>query len=64
MSIWLQHKHQVDEHNKNHENGIASFRMALNKYSDLNHHEFVSKMTGAKPDVEYVIEFNEYFCCC
>lgn len=52
MMIWLENKQKIDEHNQQYENGIETFRMDLNKHSDLSHHEFASKMTGPKPDSE------------
>lgn len=48
MVIWLEHKHKIEEHNQQYENGIVSFRMDLNKYSDMKHDEFVSRMNGVK----------------
>lgn len=48
MVIWLENKHEVDEHNQQYDNGIKTSRMSLNKYSDLSHAEMVSKMHGRK----------------
>lgn len=48
MVIWLENKHKITEHNQQYDNGIVSFRMDLNKYSDLSHTETFSKLKGRK----------------
>lgn len=48
MVIWLEHKHQIEEHNQQYENGIESFRMGFNEYSDVKHEDFVAQMNGYK----------------
>lgn len=42
--IFVDHKNKITEHNLRHENGLASFRMGLNEYSDLSHEEFTARM--------------------
>lgn len=46
MTIWLEHKHKIEEHNQQHENGIMSFRMGFNNYSDVKHADFATMMNG------------------
>lgn len=50
--IFVDHKRKIDEHNLHHENGIASFKMGLNKYSDLSYEEFIEMMNGYDVDYE------------
>lgn len=41
-------KARIDSHNKRHEHGGASFRMGVNKYSDMDADEFAQTMNGFK----------------
>lgn len=50
MDIYLQHKSEVTRHNELYRQGLVSFTMSLNAYSDLSHTEFVSQMNGARYD--------------
>lgn len=47
MNIFLQHKNEVAKHNQLFNEGLVSYTMSLNEYSDLSHTEFVSRMNGA-----------------
>lgn len=49
MEIFLKNKHQIDEHNERHSNGMVSFKMGLNKFSDLSPDEFNAQMKGFRP---------------
>lgn len=44
MEHFLENKKRIDEHNKLYEQGLTSYRMGLNKYSDLSTPEFNSEM--------------------
>lgn len=44
MGIFLENKHKIDEHNERHANGSVTFKMSLNKYSDLTSDEFSTQM--------------------
>ncbi|XP_055296470.1 procathepsin L-like isoform X2 [Sitodiplosis mosellana] len=50
MGIFLQNKNEVMRHNQLFNEGIVSFTMSLNAYSDLSHTEFVSQMNGVRYD--------------
>lgn len=44
--IFVDQKHKIDEHNQHVEHGIATFRMGLNKYSDLKHKDYLTLLNG------------------
>lgn len=44
--IFVDHKYNIEEHNQQFDNGIVSFKMGLNKYSDVKHEDFVARMNG------------------
>lgn len=44
--IFVDHKNKIEEHNQHFVNGIAFFKMGLNKYSDIKHEDFVKRMNG------------------
>lgn len=48
METFMNHKHEIDKHNELYDKGIVSFSMSLNEYTDLPHHEFVTRMNGYK----------------
>lgn len=41
MKIFMDNKHKIAKHNQLYENGIVTYKLGLNKYADLLHHEFV-----------------------
>lgn len=47
--IFVEHKYKIEEHNQQFENGMHSFKMGYNKYSDMKHEDFVSAMNGYRP---------------
>ncbi|XP_055303331.1 procathepsin L-like [Sitodiplosis mosellana] len=57
--IFVEHKHQIDEHNLHYENGIAHFKMGLNKYSDLRPEDFIDMMNGIKAGTNVIDEDEE-----
>lgn len=48
MKIFLKNKHEVEEHNEKHSRGKVSFKMSVNKFSDLTHEEFNAQMKGLR----------------
>lgn len=52
MNIFLEHKKEIDKHNELYKNGLVSFKMDINKYSDLTSDQFAIHMNG--------LNFNEY----
>lgn len=51
--IFVDHKHKIAEHNRQYENGMVSFQMGLNRYSDMSQDEFRSRLNGYKSDSKY-----------
>ncbi|GAB6029476.1 Cathepsin L [Chamberlinius hualienensis] len=48
MKIYNENKHKIAVHNQLFHQGQASFKLAMNQYGDLLHHEFASLMNGFK----------------
>ncbi|XP_012255914.2 cathepsin L [Athalia rosae] len=46
MKIFMENKHKVAKHNAKYEMGLVSYKLKLNKYGDMLHHEFVSTLNG------------------
>lgn len=46
MKIYNENKHKIAKHNQRYATGKVSYKMALNKYADMLHHEFQQKMNG------------------
>ncbi|XP_050296021.1 cathepsin L isoform X2 [Anthonomus grandis grandis] len=46
MKIFMDNAHKVAKHNQRFEKGEVTFKLGLNKYADLLHHEFVSLLNG------------------
>lgn len=48
MKIYLENRHRIAKHNKNHE----EYKLAMNKYGDMLPHEFKSRMNGFRADLK------------
>lgn len=48
IEIFLKNKHKIEEHNEKHANGSVTFKMALNKFSDLTPDELKAQLNGIK----------------
>lgn len=48
MEIFFEHKREIDQHNELFGKGLVTFKMGINKYSDLAPSEFVNLMNGFK----------------
>ncbi|CAB0032288.1 unnamed protein product [Trichogramma brassicae] len=46
MKIFMENKHKIAKHNAKYEQGLVSYKLKLNKYSDMLHHEFVNTLNG------------------
>lgn len=46
--IYVENKHKIAAHNVRYLQGTHTYTLAMNKYGDLLHHEFVAKMNGFK----------------
>lgn len=51
MNIYLQNRDTINQHNMRYQRGQTTYRMALNKYSDLTHEEYITQMTGLMPSL-------------
>merc|ERR1712142_825075 len=45
---WESHHFLIEKHNKQADENVHSFRLAMNEYGDLTHSEFVKQMNGYK----------------
>lgn len=48
LKIFMENKRRIAEHNAHYEKGKASFKLAMNHFGDMLHHEFVRTMNGFK----------------
>merc|ERR1712168_1610775 len=46
MKIFTENKHKIASHNKGFSQGHHTYKLRMNKYGDMLHHEFVSTMNG------------------
>lgn len=51
FKVFLNNKHLIAKHNQRQANGLHSYTLALNKYSDMTHQEFVRTMNGYRPQL-------------
>lgn len=49
MRVFLKNKREIDEHNAQYDRGLTTFKMGLNKFSDLTNDEFNAQMNGELP---------------
>ncbi|XP_055296471.1 procathepsin L-like [Sitodiplosis mosellana] len=48
MRIFLKHKDEVEKHNQMFNDGLVSYTMSLNSYSDVEHSDFAASMRETK----------------
>ncbi|KAG6460225.1 cathepsin L [Manduca sexta] len=46
MKIYAENKHKIAKHNQLYEQGLVSYKLGPNKYTDMLHHEFIQAMNG------------------
>jgi len=46
MKIFTENKHKIASHNKGFSSGHHTYKLRMNKYGDMLHHEFVATMNG------------------
>ncbi|XP_029042333.2 procathepsin L [Osmia bicornis bicornis] len=46
MKIYMDNKHKIAKHNGNYEMKKVSYKLKMNKYGDMLHHEFVNVLNG------------------
>ena len=49
--VFMENKRMIAKHNQRAANGLHSYEVAMNKYGDMLHHEFVAIMNGFKPNL-------------
>lgn len=59
MKIFMDNSHKVAKHNKLYEKGLVTFKLAVNKYADLLHHEFVSILNGFNKTKNSILKGND-----
>lgn len=50
MQVFLDNKHKIARHNQRANNGMHGHWLAMNKYGDMMHHEFIATMNGYLKD--------------
>lgn len=53
-NIFAENWRRIEEHNQLHSNGMKSYRLGMNQFSDLPHSQFMQFMTCQKPSSHYV----------
>ncbi|XP_055906563.1 cathepsin L [Eupeodes corollae] len=46
LKIFMENKHKIAKHNQKYAQGLVGYKLGVNKYADLLHHEFVNVMNG------------------
>jgi cathepsin L len=46
MKIFMENKHKIAKHNAKYEMGLVPYKLQVNKYADMLHHEFVNTLNG------------------
>jgi len=46
MKVWMENRAVIEKHNNEFDEGVHTFQLGLNKFSDLSSHEFFSMMNG------------------
>lgn len=59
MKIYMENKNKINKHNQRYHRGEVTYKLAMNKYGDLLHHEFVKHMNGFNRNVSMKYELNE-----
>lgn len=51
MKIFMENKRRIAVHNRNYELKKVSYKLGMNKYGDMLHHEFISTLNGFNKSV-------------
>lgn len=54
MKIYMDNKHKIAKHNSNYGKNHVSYKLMMNKYGDMLHHEFVNIMNGFNKSINHV----------
>lgn len=58
MKIFMENSHKIAKHNKLYEQGLVSYKLGINKYADLLHHEFVTTFNGFNRTKNNILKEN------
>lgn len=42
----MENRHKIAKHNQRYEQGLVTYKLGLNKYADMLHHEFAATLNG------------------
>ncbi|XP_017777378.1 PREDICTED: cathepsin L [Nicrophorus vespilloides] len=62
MKIFMENSHKVAKHNQMYDMGMVSYKLSLNKWADMLHHEFVHTVNGYNRSTNGLLKnkgFNE-----
>lgn len=59
MKIFMENSHKIAKHNKLYEQGLVTYKLGLNKYADLLHHEFVTILNGFNKTKNQLLKASE-----
>lgn len=46
MKIFMENRHKIAKHNQRFEMGLVTYKLGVNKYADMLHHEFANLLNG------------------
>ncbi|XP_074111599.1 cathepsin L [Cotesia typhae] len=52
MKIYMDNKHKIAQHNAKYEKGLVSYKLAINKFGDMLHHDFIRMMNGFNKTID------------
>ncbi|KAK1127718.1 hypothetical protein K0M31_003211 [Melipona bicolor] len=58
MKIFMDNKHKIDKHNENYEMKKVSYKLKMNKYGDMLHHELVKTFTCLNKSTNTQLRFG------
>lgn len=53
MKIFMENRHKIAKHNQRFEMGLVGYRLGVNKYADMLHHEFANTLNGFNKTGKY-----------
>lgn len=60
MKIYMENAHKIAKHNKMYARGAVTYKLGINKYADMLHHEFVHVLNGFNKSVSNNIMSDPY----
>ncbi|XP_031827232.2 cathepsin L [Nomia melanderi] len=54
MKIFMDNKHKIAKHNTNYEKKQVGYKLKMNKYGDMLHHEFINVLNGFNKSVNTI----------